>query len=405
MGKCELTPPLGVELAGYGYYLGRKATAVLDPLYARALYAETENEKWMLVSCEVLGLSQDIVDAVCAALQKQGFAHRQIMLVSIHTHTGPALKYHEGCGAVAPAYQKTVAQKILSSCAQALADARPVTALKGAYAKLEGDFAYNRACETGPLDEYVRGFVFERGKEKPLAVASYACHAVSRGRVSGISADYPGALNALLEKDGFASMYINGLCGDIDPFVAPKQDRNERLSGFAAAIRRAFFENLTALPLTLSTGRLPYALSMQPVTREAIHLAADGAVSRAGGENEPAARVARIWEKEMLEKYEHLKFQEEIEVSFAKLGNRLVLALPFEGFTQIGFNVRRRLCAQDAIVLGCAEELLGYLPTRDDIARGAYAALESTFLYKRLPVVPGEAERLGEKLADELSAG
>ena len=33
-----------------------------------------------------------------------------------------------------------------------------------------------------------------------------------------------------------------------------------------------------------------------------------------------------------------------------------------------------------------------------DIARGTYAALESTFLYKRLPVVPGEAERLGEEI-------
>ena len=55
-----------------------------------------------------------------------------------------------------------------------------------------------------------------------------------------------------------------------------------------------------------------------------------------------------------------------------------------------------------SMVLGCAEELLGYLPTKDDIARGAYAALESTFLYKRLPVVPGEAERLGEELGNGL---
>ena len=58
---------------------------------------------------------------------------------------------------------------------------------------------------------------------------------------------------------------------------------------------------------------------------------------------------------------------------------------------------RRISGREDALVLGCAEELLGYLPTRDNISRGTYAALESTFLYKRLPVVPGEAERLGEE--------
>ena len=56
----------------------------------------------------------------------------------------------------------------------------------------------------------------------------------------------------------------------------------------------------------------------------------------------------------------------------------------------------------DVMVLGCGEELLGYLPTRDDIEQGNYAALESTYLYKRLPVLPGEAERLGEALAEML---
>ena len=32
LGKWELTPPMGVELAGYGYYLGRRAESVRDPL-------------------------------------------------------------------------------------------------------------------------------------------------------------------------------------------------------------------------------------------------------------------------------------------------------------------------------------------------------------------------------------
>ena len=39
-GKAELTPPLGVELAGYGYYLQRGAAAVADPLFERALLLE-----------------------------------------------------------------------------------------------------------------------------------------------------------------------------------------------------------------------------------------------------------------------------------------------------------------------------------------------------------------------------
>ena len=97
-------------------------------------------------------------------------------------------------------------------------------------------------------------------------------------------------------------------------------------------------------------------------------------------------------------KFAQLQTQEEIAAKYLLLGGVPVIALPFEGFTQIGMDIRRLCHREDALVLGCAEELLGYLPTREDISRGTYAALESTFLYKRLPVVPGEAERLGEEM-------
>jgi hypothetical protein len=91
-----------------------------------------------------------------------------------------------------------------------------------------------------------------------------------------------------------------------------------------------------------------------------------------------------------------------VSVKYAVIGGVPVIALPFEGFTRIGMDIRQTIDRHDALTLGCAEELLGYLPTKDDIARGAYAALESTFLYKRLPVVPGEAERLGEAMGHAL---
>ncbi len=77
-----------------------------------------------------------------------------------------------------------------------------------------------------------------------------------------------------------------------------------------------------------------------------------------------------------------------------------MLALPFEGYTGIGMDFRRLAGCPDAMVLGCAEQLRGYLPTRDDFLRNSYAAKESMFLYRRLPPVPGEAERLAQQLAE-----
>ena len=39
-GKSDLTPPLGTELTGYGYYLNRRAESLRDPLYARCVFAQ-----------------------------------------------------------------------------------------------------------------------------------------------------------------------------------------------------------------------------------------------------------------------------------------------------------------------------------------------------------------------------
>lgn len=59
-GKTLLTPPLGVELAGYGYYLQRQAKYVLDPLYARAVLLEDGARRALMVSCDLLGLSAEV---------------------------------------------------------------------------------------------------------------------------------------------------------------------------------------------------------------------------------------------------------------------------------------------------------------------------------------------------------
>ena len=96
-GLCELTPPLGVELAGYGYYLKREACEVLDPLYARAVMLEADGVRALILSCDLLGLSREVCGPVVEhATNALGCREDAVILVSVHTHTGPAVKYHEG---------------------------------------------------------------------------------------------------------------------------------------------------------------------------------------------------------------------------------------------------------------------------------------------------------------------
>ncbi len=397
-GKADLTPPLGVELTGYGYYLNRRALSVRDPLFARALFLETAETKALIISCELLGLNRHICADVAAHAVQYGLRPDQVIMVSVHTHTGPSVKYHEGCGYVDDAYEATVASRICRAVDAAFADLAEVTQLAHMCQPLPGDHIYNRADPNGPVDRNVRGFAFHRKDASPIAAVSAACHCVFRGRDTAVSADWAGEINRLMQQQGYESLFLNGLCGDIDPW----KPTPERLTECAQHVVSVFSKEQVVLPLTLEAGAIPFVLRLTPVAREDISSAARTAVERAGGPDEPAARVALIWQEEMLEKLHRLRPTEPISVKYAVIGGVPVIALPFEGFTKIGMDIRQIIGRPNALTLGCAEELLGYLPTRDDIKRGAYAALESTFLYKRLPAVPGEAERLGEEMGAAL---
>ncbi len=397
-GRWELTPPMGVELAGYGYYLGRCALSVRDPLYARAVMLETQEQRALVISCDLLGLSKAVCAEVFAHAEKYGVPAERVIIVSIHTHTGPCIKYHEGCGYTDEAYVATVGGLICRAVDEAAADLCEVTGMTQAFHAFEGDHIYNRTVADGPVDRFVRGFTFLRGDDAPICMVNAACHGVFRGRVTAVSADFAGEVNRLMEKKGCKAIYLNGLCGDIDPW----KPTDARLCEFAQIVTEAFDAESTSLTMTMEAGELPFTLKLTSVTEEEIRGAAAHAVEIAGGEDKPAARVALTWKKEMLAKLASLSAEEDIVCKYLILGGVPVVAFPFEGFTMIGQEVRRILGREDGLMLGCGEELLGYLPTRDDIAREAYAALESTFLYKRLPVVPGEAERLGEEMGQML---
>lgn len=400
-GKIEITPPLGVELAGYGYYLKRQATRVDDPLFVRAAALEDRGRTYIVVSCDILGLNRGIVGRVRAALlQKHAIPPSHVMIVSIHTHTAAPSIAHEGCGEVCPEYVETLPGAILSACEEALADRRRVTSVRFSMGQPNGEFAYNRAAKDGPVDPCARGFFLSRDEREPIALLSYACHPVCRGHSTGISADYPGRVCRMAEEGGARSLFLNGLCGDIDPLPCEDDARDARIDAFASAILSALKDE-TELPMHVSGGELADEIRLLPVSRADITGAADGAAARPNA-IPGADRVARVWEKEMLSKFDELPSREPISVHYLKLGGVPIVALPFEGFCAIGHKIRDVLGDSRALTLGCADELLGYLPTRDDIERGAYAALESTFLYHRLPVLPGEAERLGQELGARL---
>src|SRR5580704_13826714 len=89
---ANITPPLDLELAGFGPFMERRATAIHDPLLAHAMVLAAEGKRFAIVSCDLLAVSQELTQSVRRQVEAgTGIPGPHIMVCATHTHSGPAV--------------------------------------------------------------------------------------------------------------------------------------------------------------------------------------------------------------------------------------------------------------------------------------------------------------------------
>ncbi|MFQ6042334.1 MAG: hypothetical protein ACE5PV_15870, partial [Candidatus Poribacteria bacterium] len=87
-GASRITPELGVSMAGY--FTERKATAIHDDLYAKAMIFDDGNVSAGLLCCDLICLHKDEVAKIRKIISdKTGVKGENVMICATHTHTGP----------------------------------------------------------------------------------------------------------------------------------------------------------------------------------------------------------------------------------------------------------------------------------------------------------------------------
>jgi len=124
-GERVITPPLGVDLCGYGFYLGRRAEAVLDDLKARALFLRSGDRSFVLISCDIIGFTVKDADGIRAEIAAaHGLPLANVLLAATHTHCGPATQPLPGLGEVDAVYMKRLKTLITEAAAEAAGSPR-----------------------------------------------------------------------------------------------------------------------------------------------------------------------------------------------------------------------------------------------------------------------------------------
>ena len=416
--KQDITPPAGVDLCGFGFYLQRKVTDRSEKLWCRAAYLASESGAVLLACCDLIGLSVADTDRLRKSLATQlGIPETHLFLACTHTHYGPATMTLEGLGAVDADYMEALEQAILDAALQAARNIQPAT-LRHGTREVDG-IAYNRHHKAeAPLDKQLRALCCIRAQDT-VCLASFACHPVSLGLEMGkTSADWPGAFAARLEARNIKPVVFQGCCGDVDPLArrdAPPDPQPE-IRRYATLLDDALVRIMdTAEPLespSLSVRELRFDLPLalpEPAEIEASKVAwqAHYEALAAGFDNIPnAARYLEHWAERARAALPALQARPaltQIPMQLLRIGPLELLGIPGEVFTEIGQRLQNSTSSR--MLLGFCGGNVGYLPTREaydaPFDYACYAAPKFYYCFPFHPNVADEVETAAMRLFAE----
>jgi neutral/alkaline ceramidase-like enzyme len=368
IAKADITPPLEVGiLMSSGRRLWQPFEGVRMPLEARALVLQRDNVRLAVVSLDLLGLGDEAVGGMRQFKQRMAAdAGRmveadRIVLCCTHTHSAPS---SAGCTDLIhtepfKAWVGDLSRQIGSAIKDAAGSARPCRLMVGAESApghtvnrriktKQGIRSYRTTMDPdivigpeGPTDELVNVAAFMDGSNRPVAmVVNAPCHPVHEMCIPQVSPDFPGEMVRELDRRhaGCVAMFLNGSAGNMNP---------PQVSGGADDARKHGL--LLADTVDRALGKLlPVKGNGLAISWREIEM--PGRDPKGQPLEEPLrTRLAAI-----------------------RLGNAVCCLLPGESFIETSLAIREASPWDFTMVVGYAEEWIGYIPTDQAFDNGGY---------------------------------
>jgi hypothetical protein len=244
--KVEITPAIGVPLAGYSgrrpsfidlnpfnYHTYLKPSeGILDPLYARSLVLDDGSERVCIVTIDACGSDGELVELAHRKAAARGFSipKEKVLFCASHTHSGPGamgnkrLWVFAGADLCVNRVREEFTDKIAESMVKAEKNMVPAHIGVG-NVPLIGVTKNRRAAispylDDSDVDTQLGMISVDTVNGTPLAtVWNFAIHGTSYGDDNlKYSADNMGVVSAFVEQAvGGVALFINGSEGDSAP--------------------------------------------------------------------------------------------------------------------------------------------------------------------------------------------
>jgi hypothetical protein len=390
-GVADITPPVGTELAGFHKPPGRerRSEGVRQPSSARVLILSARGGEVALVSLDLCGVSQEFCRAVKAEVAREvSLPPENVHLCATHTHSMPTLRHFRQWGGLPSDYAAVVAKRIVEAAAAARRDLAPARFLLGKERVTGGNF--NRTTKTWKtddlfgkesneserwLDTTLHAMVFTREGRRPLLWYQFSAHPVCYTDAQS-GPDWPGLVSeSLRSSDGVAPSYLQGHCGDVNPGSGTPWlgDPRKTSEAIAAALRRTM-ASARPVPVDLVrhvAGEFPVPLDLAKERELLEKYRADPAACTKGEWVD--AGFAKAW-SEVAAAWDPTRTVYRTPMSALRLGDVALLFHSGELYGAYGLAIRRDSPFVDTILVGYADDLIGYVPDPKAYEAGEYAA-------------------------------
>src|SRR5256885_1191651 len=423
-GVSDLTPPLGVELAGFHKPIGkeRRTTGVRQPCSVRALALRVGKTEAAIAVMDLLGLSQEFARKTKKRIAKKtDIPEKNIRICATHSHSAPTLVFLRQWGALSPQFEKLAEDRTLEAVVAAKNDLAPADLYFGTDRVQGGN--HNRTTKTWKtdaeftkestdserwLDTTLRAIYFQRETPKrSLLWYNFSAHDVCFTD-SQAGPDWPGIVLAKMQaRDELQPTFLQGNCGDVNPgdgatsLGDPEKVSEAVYAALHHATNHSEYVNVDQMRILSEQIDLPLDIARLRSEIETYE-ANPSACTKAEWVD---AAFAKDWH-EGARKWNPRKTTYPAPLSAMRLGEVALLFHPSELYSYYGLAIQRDSPFPQTLVCGYTDDFVGYIPDPKGYENKEYAAVvvpKLTGLPPFKPDVGRELARQSIKLLNRLA--
>lgn len=416
--RVDITPPVGAPLGGYGggprrpldavtiplnlaaalgfnvkfnpaalNTLFTPSTAVHDPICAKALVLERDGVRYAILSLDLIGVSRRARDDIAARVAAFGVAPERLLVAATHTHSGPGALGDKRFWELAAMdlFDARVYGPLVDRYAQAVGDAvaRLGPARVGIASAPVTSVQRNRRG-LGVVDPDLTTILVQREDGTPVALAvNLAIHGIS---LDADNLEYSADLMGYCEREveaqlggGAVCLYLNGAEGDVSPnaYGFPGAESVGRAIA-VEALRIAGAAAATA------SGDVPLAASFEEFRFPHPPAIRFDKLQGSLPPQVPQLNLGILQQvfNALYVELDETWFNRRIPVQAMRIGDACLVAVPGEPLTAVGLALKADARVRGfahPVVVGLANDHLGYVADAVEYDRGGYEALLTLF--------------------------